>query len=400
MLSLAGVVVFVFAPIFLGGLLLWRFPRYRHFRIRSLVFYTVVMLLLIGGAMAFVAWIATAKVVIREIFIVFWFTVSCRLAWELWAQTVGRMGQRWVRWARWRRRKGIRSPFMIRLIPVGRVCLTLLIFIPAFLSVVLTHRCKFTDDQDPFSVFIMPFETVRIPTSDGLTLDAWYIPEDGADRTIIICHGAGANKGNFIWFLGPLAHKGYNVVFFDFRAHGGSDGRTLTYGLREWRDVLAVVDWLKAEHPKESQKIVGLGSSLGSMALALAAVRDERIDAVILDSPFRSPYTLAHHHAKRVPIIGPLYANIVLAMMSAQTGTNFFASAADEAVPRLGNRPVMFVHGDEDRGMPAEHAQHLYNLAVGPGPHSNIITTAPEEYARRMLSFLDEQWPRPTATRP
>ena len=248
---------------------------------------------------------------------------------------------------------------------------------------------------------MMSFETVRIPTSDGLMLDAWYIPEAGAERTIIVCHGAGANKGNFIWFLDPLANRGYNVVFFDFRAHGGSEGRTLTYGLREWRDVLAVVDWLKVEHPDEARRIVGLGSSLGSMALALATARDERIDAVILDSPFRSPYALAHHHAARIPVIGPLYVNIVLAMMSAQTGTNFFAPAADEAVPRLGDRPAMFIHGDQDHMMPAEQARYLYDLAAGPkalwfgpGPHSNIITTAPGEYARRVFSFLDEQWPR------
>ncbi|NLX13040.1 MAG: alpha/beta hydrolase [Phycisphaerales bacterium] len=405
--SIVGSVVCGCIPVLLAIILLWRFPRYRRFRIRSLVFYTVVMLLLIWGAMALVAWIATAKVVIREIFIVFWFTVSCRLAWELWSLSVGRMGQRWVRWARLQRRNGRPAPSIIRLIPVGRAALTLLIFFPAFLSVVLTHRCKFTDGQDPYSVFNISFETMRITTSDGLMLDAWYIPEAGAERTIIICHGAGANKGNFIWFLDPLVNRGYNVVFFDFRAHGSSDGRTLTYGLREWRDVLAVVDWLKAEHPAESRRIVGLGSSLGSMALALAAARDERIDAVILDSPFRSPYALAHHHAARIPVLGPLYVNIVLAMMSAQTGTNFFTPSADEAVPRLSDRPAMFIHGENDHMMPAEHAQYLYDLAAGPkalwfgpGPHSNIITTAPGEYARRVFSFLDEQWPRPPATRP
>ena len=50
----------------------------------------------------------------------------------------------------------------------------------------------------------------------GLTLDGWFIPEAGARRTILICHGAGANKGNFIWFLGPLMNHGYSFLFFDF----------------------------------------------------------------------------------------------------------------------------------------------------------------------------------------
>lgn len=213
----------------------------------------------------------------------------------------------------------------------------------------------------------------------------------------IICHGAGVNKGNFVWFLGPLSHSGYNIVFFDFRAHGASDGRTTTYGLRERRDVVAVVDWLKREQPEASRKIVGLGSSQGAMALALATAEYDRIDAVILDSPFTSPYDLAQHHARWVPVLGPLMVDLILAGMSAQTGADFFSTSAVPAVAAMGSRPVMVIHGDGDFAMPASHAQRLYDAATGPrqiwfgpGPHSNIITTVPDEYAERVFAFLED----------
>lgn len=274
--------------------------------------------------------------------------------------------------------------------------LTAFIFVPAFLSCVVTHRFKLHDDQDPRSVYQMDFERVRIPTVDGLTLDGWFIPEAGASRCIVVCHGAGANKGNFIWFLGPLARHGYNVVFFDFRAHGASDGRITTYGIRERRDVTGVVDWLKRERSEQSQVIVGLGSSQGAMALALAAAEDQRIDAVILDSPFTSAYEFAHHHARHLPVIGPLFVNIVLVGMSAQTGADFFHTSALEAVSRLGSRPVMVIHGDDDIVMPVSHSQALHDAATGPreiwfgpGPHSNIVTTNPRAYEERVFGFLD-----------
>ncbi|HSW44589.1 MAG TPA: alpha/beta hydrolase [Phycisphaerae bacterium] len=333
---------------------------------------------------------------IREVFVVLWFTIAWRLAWTLWSRTVGRVGRRWVRWARWRRRRKLRYPRAIRLIPAAGALCAVVVFVPLFLSTVLTHRCKIADGQDPQAVFMLPFESVQIPTGDGLRLDGWFVPDRRSDRTIVICHGAGANKGNFIWFLGPLANKGYNVLFFDFRAHGASDGRQTTYGIRERLDVRAMVDWLKRERPEQSRIIVGLGSSQGAMALALAAAEDARINAVILDSPFVSPHELAMHHARKIPLIGPAAVRLVLAEMSILTRADFFTASAERAVASLGERPVMVIHGDDDVVMPETHARRLHDAArgprtvwFGPGPHSNIVTTVPDEYGRRVFEFLD-----------
>ena len=393
-----GECTFAAAPVILAAFLLWRFPAYRRFRVRSLIIYAAIMGTLIYGALSVVAYVASGRVMLREVLVVLWFTFAWRLAWELWSCSVGRWGQRRVHWGRIRRRRGLAVPAAVRLIPLGRALLTACVFFSVFLSMVLTHRCKIADGQDPLSVFQAPFDHVRIPTPDGLVLDGWFIPEKGADRTIVICHGAGANKGNFVWFYGPLSRQGWNVLFFDFRAHGASDGRTTTYGLRERRDVIAAVDWLKRERPAQSRVIVGLGSSQGSMALALAAADDPRIDAVILDSPFVSPLELALHHARRVPVIGPAAARLILAEMSLQTGENFFTASAEQALASFGRRPVMIIHGDQDIGMPASHSQRLYDAATGPkeiwygpGPHSNIVTTVPDEYARRVFGFLGRE---------
>jgi len=388
--------VFLLAPLIMGFVLFWRFPSCRVIRFKAVIFYLLIMTLLIWAALEFVAWVACAVVPPIEIFIVLWFAVGWRLAWELWNRTVGRLGQRRVRWARLRQRHQLGVPIAIRLIPLGRALLTAFIFFPLFLSTVITHRCKLTDGQDPYSVFKMDYESVHIPTADGIILDGWFIPDGQSDRTIVICHGAGANKGNFVWFLGPLARRGYNVVFFDFRAHGASEGRTTTYGIREKLDVIAVADWLKKQRPEQSRTIVGLGSSQGSMALALAAAEDERIDAVILDSPFLSPHELTMHHARRVPVLGPLMINIIMTAISVQTGTDFFNTSAEQAVAAIGDRPLLIIHGRDDFVMPAYGAQRLYEAAkgprqiwFGPGPHSNIVTTTPDQYAKRVFGFLN-----------
>ena len=111
------------------------------------------------------------------------------------------------------------------------------------------------------------------------------------------------------------------------------------------------------------------------------------------------------HHAKKIPVVGQMYAGEVLLLMSALTGTNFFSHSADDAITRLGQRPVLIIHGTEDVGIPEYHAQRLYDAVsgpreiwYGPGPHSNIITTVPSKYARRVFDFLDAQWRHLDAT--
>lgn len=390
--------LYLMAPVLLAGLLLWRWPDARNVKPANLLLYAAVLFALCGAAAWFVAVVASARVIFAEVLIAVWFAIGWRLAWELWVRTAGRCGQRWVRLARRRVRLRRPAPFRWRLIRPARATLTGLVFIPLFLGAVMTHHIKFADGQTPSTVAAVAYESICIPTHDGLELDAWFVAQRGSDKTMLICHGAGANKGNFVWFLVPFFHTGYNLAIFDFRGHGASDGHTITYGLRERYDVIAVVDWLKRHRPEQSRVVVGLGSSQGALALALAAADDPRIDAVVLDSPFVSPRELAHHHAGRIPLIGPALADLVLASMSLQSGVNFFSKnySAEQAMARMGRRPVFIIRGEHDIVMPRSHATRLYQAARGPrqiwhgpGLHSNIVTTDPDTYARRVLGFLD-----------
>ncbi|MEN6644370.1 MAG: alpha/beta hydrolase, partial [Armatimonadia bacterium] len=78
-----------------------------------------------------------------------------------------------------------------------------------------------------------------------------------------------------------------------------------------------------------------------------------------------------------------------------QTGTNFFAASAEEAVAKIGDRPVLVIHGDKDFMMPLAHSEQLYAAAkgprelwAGPGMHSNIVTEDPVAYREHVFGFL------------
>ena len=223
----------------------------------------------------------------------------------------------------------------------------------------------------------------------------WFLPEAGSDSTVVVCHGAGANKGNFIEFLAVFHSQGYNGLIFDFRGHGDSDGHTSTFGLYETADVKAAVDWLKRERPAQAVHVYGLGSSMGAMALVRAVADDPRIEAVVLDSAYVSAPLLARQHVGRAPVVGPALADLILASVSLHAGRSMWNLDASEAVARIAPRPLLLIHGEDDFVVPPANMTRLFNLArepksrwLGPGPHSNIMTTDFDEYQERVLAFL------------
>src|SRR5690606_33927310 len=105
-------------------------------------------------------------------------------------------------------------------------------------------------------------------------------------RTLLICHGLAANKSNHL-VLGEYGlPNGYNVFIFDFRAHGQSGGQLTTFGDRERQDVLGAVRWLRSNQAEGSQRIFGIGASMGAAALIAAAADEspegQAIDAVVV----------------------------------------------------------------------------------------------------------------------
>lgn len=373
-------------------------PRVRRWRWNGYVVYLVVMTVVVGGAETLVARLARGRVLPIEVFWALYFIVAWRLAWAIWARTVGRLLEPRRRLARRRSasRRAAKLDIGIRVgVPILRGSLTMLIFAPLFFGS-LVHRSKIGNPRDLGPYAGLGIEPVTFPTADGLTLSGWFWPEPRSDAAVVICHGLGANKGNFIDFLSVFHGSRYSALIFDFRGHGDSDGHTSTFGLDEVADVRAAVDWLKRHRPRESRHVYGLGSSMGAMSLVRAAADDPRIEAVVLDSCFVSARTVAHDHLGRIPFVGDALAELALSALSLHAGCDLDALDARPALATFAPRPVFLIHGKDDVLFPPRHLDLLFAAAhdpkhrwLGPGPHSNILSTEPIEYQRRVIDFLD-----------
>ena len=116
----------------------------------------------------------------------------------------------------------------------------LFVFIGVILSFRLTRRYFLDIEKKPTEVGLK-YKDISFVTEDGIRLKGWWIPVRGSDKVVIQLHGHSGSIDPDIQYLPELHQHGYHVLMFDFRGHGRSEGKVVTFGYLERRDVLAAV---------------------------------------------------------------------------------------------------------------------------------------------------------------
>ncbi len=170
---------------------------------------------------------------------------------------------------------------------------------------------------------------------------------------------------------GAMCAGGYNVMVFDLRAHGESGGQLCSFGIAEARDVEAAARWVREAHPEESQRLLGLGASMG--AAAMLAARDEQTGA----TPFDAIAVLGTYDD-----LGAMASTIIRRQFWGPVATVAEWTAVPAASAHAGHdlssfRPAdhirdnwpapMFVgHGERDEIIPFRNGVRLYDAALEP----------------------------------
>src|SRR6185369_9329671 len=85
-----------------------------------------------------------------------------------------------------------------------------------------------------------------------------------------------------------LRRAGLNVLLFDGRGHGKSEGRFVTYGFYERRDVEAAIEYVVAVKGVNELRVGLAGISMGAAITLQVAAANRRVSAIWTDSPFAS----------------------------------------------------------------------------------------------------------------
>ncbi|MBU1171047.1 MAG: alpha/beta hydrolase [Proteobacteria bacterium] len=233
------------------------------------------------------------------------------------------------------------------------------------------------------------YEDVTFASKDGTQLHGWFIPARGqAWATVIHFHGNAANISAHLRFVSWLPYKGCNVLMFDYRGYGASQGRPFRQGVFE--DSMAALDYTLSRNDVDKDRIVFLGQSLGGAnAIAVAAVAgDAAVRALVVDSSFYSYRTIVRDKIGDIPVIGWFKWPLSYVMAT----DSFHSGNLIEAISPI---PVLIIHGIDDEVVPYHHGQMLYERAKEPktfltvdrGRHISALTAQGSIYQMKMLDF-------------
>lgn len=284
-----------------------------------------------------------------------------------------------------------------------RVLLFTCFALPWVMGGVMVYRPKVHTTESLESMLNLSHETIRFHTPDGIGIAGWWIPASfSSSTTVLFCHGLGASKASAWQMLQKLHAAGVNVLTIDLRAHGFSGGQLCTFGASEWQDVLGAVDYLKTHLPKESDRLIAVGASMGGAAVIKAAERDPRIDGVVVLGSFDSLADVSRDVSDRHMIfpLNLLARYVAFPMACLHTGYNLFEVDPGNRIQNVWPRPVMVIHGAYDEIIPFEHGRKLYEKAVVPrwykftgGTHHGILEDP--DVIQALLDFVLNAQPNP-----
>jgi dipeptidyl aminopeptidase/acylaminoacyl peptidase len=220
------------------------------------------------------------------------------------------------------------------------------------------------------------YENATIEVEDeDLFLSAWYLRQNDSMPWVIFVHGIRGCKsgGELMISSGMLANAGFNVISFDLRDHGESsiDDNRVSGGQDEWKDVVAVFDWLIDEQDAKPDQIGLFGTSMGAGTVAIAFSLDDRMQSVWLDSGYSDmgKIVVEELEFQGLPtFLGP--AGIFAGKISA--GQNLVEYYPLEAASEIGDRHMYVVHGNQDKRVRLHHGEEMCEIALENGKEGNV----------------------------
>jgi hypothetical protein len=225
-------------------------------------------------------------------------------------------------------------------------------------------------------------------------------PNHSIGSAVLLLHGLSDNRVGMIGYAEFLLAHGYTVLMPDARAHGQSQGTVATYGLLERQDIRDWVRWISAS--SRPRCVFGFGESMGAAQLLQSLNGDKLFCAVAAESPFSDFREIGYDRVGQFFYTGPWLGRTLLrpvidvAFLYSRWKYGFDLRQVSPATAVAATKvPVFLIHGQVDSNIPVRHSRRIKSLApaailweVPHADHCGAISTAPEEFERRVLDWF------------
>lgn len=202
-------------------------------------------------------------------------------------------------------------------------------------------------------------KNIYINSIDGLKLHGKYYHLNDDNPIIISFHGYKGNIKDHLAIRKIAKDNNYNLLLVEQRAHGESEGKTITFGIKERRDVQSWTNYIANKYPKN--KIILYGTSMGAASILMASDLSlpKNLVGIIADSPFDDPKNIINEilkikkypvklTSKLIHIAGIIFGNFDLKYHNAYKSI------------KKTNIPILIFHSKDDKVISYKMSEKLY----------------------------------------
>ena len=235
-----------------------------------------------------------------------------------------------------------------------------------------------------------PYEKITIRSRDGLLLSGKYYAGEPGKPLVLFFHGYRSTgerdaSGGF-WYC---RERGYSLLMADQRAHGESEGKAITFGVRERWDCL---DWAEAlvQRFGPDTQILLAGVSMGAATVLMAAdlPLPEQVKGIWADCGYDTPEGILRENIRQQGY--PEKITYFLVSVSARLLAGFRVEEASAAQAlRHAKLPVLLIHGEADGMVPCSMAHALHKVCASP---VTLLTVPEAEHGISYYQDIGAYW--------
>lgn len=256
---------------------------------------------------------------------------------------------------------------------------------------------------DTPATYNMPYENITFQTSDQakMNIKGWWIPKEGSEQVLILVHAKDGTRTFLLPFGHAMWEQGFNLIMFDTRGQGASDGQRMSFGQYEKYDVLAALNYVKARGFRP-EHIGAVGWSMGGATTLLALEQTRDIKAAVVESSwayFDQVLNERFTSESGLPLF--LWPGI---KFSAKLlfGIDVDQSDPGRAITNVGESKLFLIHDEKDSLVSISEFKQLVQAGgknvkdtwvVMGSEHVRGFHDRPAEYTSRVISFFHREMP-------